>query len=121
MLCANNICFVQGSPQWGNPTPSDPCPPRVFISDFPKGRGAEFKAFGMDVSLKMEKNKLLMSRMANIAYVGVDGKAEMGMNKHSTVTCCIEVRTCWQLSPVAMMSSFLDSTLLKKTLLKYHR
>ena len=74
----------------------------------------EFKAFGMDVSLKMEKNKLLMSRMANIAYVGVDGKAEMGMNKHSTVTCCIEVRTWWQLCPSAMMSSFLDSILLKK-------
>ena len=84
MLCANNICFVQGSPRWGDPTPSDPCPPRVFISDFPKGRGAEFKAFGMDVSLK---NKLLMSRMANIAYVGADRKADRRNVYESTLNC----------------------------------
>ena len=47
----------------------------------------EFKAFGMDVSLKMEKNKLLMSRRANIVYVGADGKEDRRNVNESTLNC----------------------------------
>ena len=47
----------------------------------------EFKAFGLDLSLKMEKNKLLVSRRANIAYVGEGGKADRRNVNESTLNC----------------------------------
>ena len=47
----------------------------------------EFKAFGLDVSLKMEKNKFLVSRRANIAYVGSDGKADRRNVNESKLNC----------------------------------
>ena len=46
-----------------------------------------FKAFGMDVSLKMKKNNLLVSRRANIAYIGADGKADRKNVNESKLNC----------------------------------
>ena len=59
-------------------------PPGFSFQISRRGGGAEFKAFGMDVSLK---NKLLMSRMANIAYVGADRKADRRNVNESTLNC----------------------------------